>query len=59
MKEHSKRESDILTIIGTLGEATAARIINEIGVSKQRFYVLVAPLIGLRTKQAGVSRRLT
>lgn len=45
MKEHSKRESDILTVIGTLGEATAARIINEIGVSKQRFYVLVAPLI--------------
>lgn len=45
MKDHSKRESQILTIIGALGEATAARIINEIGVSKQRFYVLVAPLI--------------
>ncbi len=45
MKDHNKRESQILTIIDTLGEATAARIINEISLSKQRFYVLVAPLI--------------
>ncbi len=45
MKDHSKRESQILTIIGTLGEATAARIISELVLSKQRFYVLVAPLI--------------